>query len=71
MLPAPHFQVVFTLPAELRGIAMGNQKLVYGLLLRVAASVMRDLAEQHLQARLGVLSVLHTWKSDLGYHLHA
>lgn len=70
MLPVPHFQVTFTLPAELRGVAMGNQKLVYGLMFRVSASVLRDLAEQHLQARLGVLAVLHTWRSDLGYHPH-
>jgi hypothetical protein len=70
MLPTPHFQVVFTLPAELRGIAMANQELVYSLMFGVAASVLRDLAEQHLQARLGVLAVLHTWKSDLGYHPH-
>jgi hypothetical protein len=70
MLPTPHYQVVFTLPAELRGIAMANQKVVYTLMFRVAASVLRDLANQHLQARLGVLSVLHTWKSDLGYHPH-
>lgn len=70
MLPIPHFLVTFTLPAELRGIAMGNRKLVYGLMFRGAAGVLRDLGEQHLQARLGVLAVLHTWKSDLGYHPH-
>jgi hypothetical protein len=70
MLPTPHFQVTFTLPAELRGVAMGNQKVVYGLMFRVAASVLRDLGQQRLQARLGVLAVLHTWKSDLGYHPH-
>ena len=70
MLPTQHFQVTFTLPAELRGVAMGNQKLVYGLMFRLAASVLRDLGEQHLQARMGVLTVLHTWKTDLGYHPH-
>ncbi len=70
MLPVPHFQVVFTLPAALRGIALRNQHVVYSLLFRVAASVLRDLAEQQLSARLGVLCVLHTWKTDVGYHPH-
>jgi len=70
MLPTPHFQVVFTLPAELRGVAIDNQKLVYGLLFSAATSVLQDLAEQHLEARMGLLSVLHTWKSDLGFHPH-
>jgi hypothetical protein len=70
MLRVPHFQMVFTLPAELRGVAMGNQELVYGLMFHVAASVLRDLGQQRLQARMGLLAVLHTWKSDLGYHPH-
>jgi len=70
MLPTPHFQVVFTLPAALRGIALANQQIVYALLFRVAASVLRDLASQHFHARLGILSVLHTWTSSLGYHPH-
>ena len=70
LLPTPHFQVVFTLPAELRGVAIDNQKLVYGLLFSAATSVLQDLAGQHLEARMGLLSVLHTWKSDLGYHPH-
>ena len=70
LLPTPHFQVVFTLPAELRSVAIDNQKMVYGLLFSTATSVLQDLAGQHLEARLGLLSVLHTWKSDLRYHPH-
>jgi len=70
MLPTPHFQVVFTLPAELRPIAYDNQKLVYGLLFRVASSILQDLARQRLNARLGITSVLHTWSSELNHHPH-
>jgi len=70
LLPTPHFQVVFTLPSELRPIAFDNQALVYALLFRAAASVLQDLAAQRLEARLGILSVLHTWSSELGYHPH-
>lgn len=70
MLPVPHFQVVFTLPAELRAIARANQQAVYGLLFTVGASVLQDLGEQRMQARLGVTGVLHTWTSELTYHPH-
>jgi len=65
-----HFQVVFTLPAELRAIALANQKAVYGLLFSVGASVLQDLAEQRMQARMGLTGVLHTWTTELTFHPH-
>jgi len=70
MLPVPHFQVVFPLPAELRPITFANQKVVYAMMFRVAASVLQDLAEQRMQARLGITGVLHTWTTELTYHPH-
>jgi len=70
MLSTPHFQVVFTLPAQLRPVAFANQKLVYGLLFQAASSVLRDLAAQRLDARLGMTAVLHTWTTELSYHPH-
>ncbi len=70
MLPTPHFQVVFTLPAQLRSIAMGNPRLVYNLLFQVGTSILKDLAAQRMGARLGITSVLHTWTTELSYHPH-
>lgn len=70
MLPVPHFQVVFTLPSQLRAVAHDNPKLVYAMMFRVGASVLADLAEQRLDARLGITSVLHTWASNLSLHPH-
>ncbi len=70
MLHVPHFQVVFTLPAELRPIATMNQRLVYDLLFQVGSSLLQDLAAQRLHARLGLTAVLHTWTSELLYHPH-
>jgi hypothetical protein len=70
MLPVPHFQVVFTLPAELRAIALGNPETTHALLFRTAAGVLQDLAAQRLFARLGITEVLHTWTSELSYHPH-
>ena len=70
MVPVPHFQVVFTLPAELRPLARDNPRRVYDLLMRSAASVLQDLAAQRMQARLGLTTVLHTWTSEMGFHPH-
>jgi len=66
----PHFQVVFTLPGVLRPWALRNPEVVYGALFRTAADVLAELAESRWRARPGVLSVLHTWSNDLGYHPH-
>ena len=70
MLPVPHFQVVYTLPSELRPLAFDNPALVYGLMLRTGASILQDLAQQRLGARFGITAVLHTWTTELNYHPH-
>lgn len=70
MLSVPHFQVVLTLPSELRAVAHRNPDVVYPLMARTGASVLADLAEQRLGARLGITAVLHTWASDLTLHPH-
>jgi len=36
LLPVPYFHVVYTLPAELRGIAYQNKAVVYDLLLKAS-----------------------------------
>ncbi len=41
MLDVPHFQVVFTLPSELRAIAHRNPALVYPMMARVGATARR------------------------------
>jgi hypothetical protein len=72
LLPGPYYQLVFTLPRELRALAYAHQKIVYGLLMRAAAAALQKLARdpQYLGAQLGALAVLHTWTRDLRYHLH-
>ena len=49
-----------------------NQKLLYGLLMQVSATAVKDLCarKRHLGALPGMLSVLHTWNGQLGYHPH-
>ncbi len=70
MLPVPHFQVVFTLPSELRPVALRNDALVYGAMFDAASAVLQDLGRERYGARLGITAVLHTWASDLRHHPH-
>jgi len=72
VLPTHYFHVVFTLPAELRELAMCNRRLVFDLLLSAAAATLLDLGKdpERLGARLGLTMVLHTWARDLCFHPH-
>ena len=71
-LPCDYFHAVVTVPSELRMVFRRNQKLLYGLLMQVSATAVKDLCAQkrHLGALPGMLSVLHTWNGQLGYHPH-
>lgn len=70
LLPTPHFQVVFTLPAELRPIARQYQREVYDALLRASSDTVLALAKTRWGAMPAILSVLHTWARDLSFHPH-
>ena len=72
VLPTHYFHVVFTLPAELRGVAHGNRAVVYDLLFRCAAETLLDLGRdpKRLGGELGITTVLHSWARDLSFHPH-
>jgi hypothetical protein len=72
LLPVPYYHVIFTLPHELRAFARLHQQEVYGLLIKSAAnSIIKLAADPHyVGALVGVMAVLHTWGSNLSYHLH-
>jgi hypothetical protein len=72
LLPVPYFHVVYTLPAALREIAYQNKAVVYDLLFKASAETTLTIAAdpKHLGARIGFISVLHTWGSALVYHPH-
>jgi hypothetical protein len=72
LLPVPYYHVVFTLPAAIADIAYQNKAVIYDLLFKASAETLITIASdpQHLGARIGVLSVLHTWGSALTHHPH-
>jgi Putative transposase/Transposase zinc-binding domain len=72
LLPVPYFHVVFSLPARIADIAYQNKAVIYDLLLTISAETLLTIAAdpQRLGARIGILSVLHTWGSALSHHPH-
>jgi hypothetical protein len=72
LLPVPYFHVVYTLPAPIADIAYQNKAVIYDLLLKASAETTLTIAAdpKHLGARIGFMSVLHTWGSALTHHPH-
>jgi hypothetical protein len=72
LLPAPYFHVVFSLPGRIADIAYQNKAVIYDLLFKASSETMLTIAAdpEHLGARIGILSVLHTWGSALNHHPH-
>ncbi len=72
LLPVPYYHVVFTLPARIADIAYQNKAVVYDLLFKASSETMLTIAAdpKHLGARIGILSVLHSWGSAMTHHPH-
>jgi hypothetical protein len=71
-LPVHYYMVTFTLPYELRGLAMAYRKIVYGLLIRCAVATLKTFAKNDpsMGSELGLCAVLHTHTRRLDYHPH-
>ena len=72
LLPLRYFHVVFTLPARIADIAYQNKAVIYDLLFKASSETMLTIAAdpKHLGARIGILSVLHSWGSAMNHHPH-
>ncbi len=72
LLPVPYFHIVFTLPKAIADIAYQNKAVVYDILFKASAETMLTIAAdpKHLGAKIGFVSVLHTWGSAMPHHPH-
>lgn len=72
LLPVEYFHVVFTVPPAMAEIALQNKKVMYGILMRSSGETLSQIAAdpKHLGAKIGFLSVLHTWGQNLQHHPH-
>ncbi len=65
-----HHHVVTTLPKELRYLAKKNGNLIYDLLFKISAKIVKSWFKAKHNILPGIVSVLHTAGSDLKFHPH-
>jgi len=72
LLPVPYFHVVFTVPHELLPIVLVNRKIFYTTLFEAVHATLLSVCANtnNLGAKVGGLSVLHTWNQKLAIHPH-
>jgi len=62
--------VVFTVPEVFNPIALYCPETFYAALLQAAGNTLLDVGLSKLEARLGALTILHTWGQNLSLHPH-
>jgi hypothetical protein len=72
VLPVPYFHLVFTLPHELNGLIGQCPRALYDMLFGAVSATLTEFAAsaRHLGGESAFSLVLHTWKQDLGRHVH-
>jgi hypothetical protein len=69
MLKVPYVHIVFTLPHALNGLARSNPDKMYELMLKSSWLVLKNIGIRDSYTP-GMTSVLHTFGSDMKYHIH-
>ena len=72
VLPVPYFHLVFTLPHALNGLIGAAPRRLYENLFAAVSATLTEFAAspRHLGGLPAFSLVLHTWKQDLGRHVH-
>jgi hypothetical protein len=72
VLPVPYFHLVFTLPHAVNGLIAAAPRLLYETLFAAVSATLGEFAgsRRHLGGVPAFTLVLHTWKQDLGRHVH-
>jgi len=65
-----YYQVVFTLPAELSALALGNRRVMFTLLFHAAWKSLKQVLEDEQAYEAAASMVLHTWNQHLDAHVH-
>jgi hypothetical protein len=72
LLPVPYFHLVFTLPHVLNALVGRHPRAMYDMLFGAASATLSEFAAnpRWLGGTAAFTLMLHTWKQDLGRHVH-
>lgn len=72
LLPVPYYHIVFTLPHHLNELLPKHEKLIYSSLLKAGWQTIKNFGQdpKYLGAKMGMVSILHTWGQQLWLHPH-
>jgi putative transposase/transposase-like zinc-binding protein len=70
LLPVPYFHVVLTLPHELNGLVLANQRPLLNLLFQAGAQTLLQFGRNRFGGQVGFTMILHTWDQTLRPHFH-
>lgn len=70
LAPIKHHHIVFTLPVTLRGVSKRNVDKLHDILFKSSQKTVLDYFARVHNVKAGIVSVLHTFGSDLSYHPH-
>ncbi len=72
LIPIQYFHVVFSITDLLNPLVLRNKKAMYDILFQSSARTLKELSEDpdYLGARIGFISILHTWGYNLMDHPH-
>lgn len=68
----PYSHITFTFPHEFNGLTKSNSSVILKILFRSVWETIQKVFEStnNVGAKPGVIAVLHTWGSDMKYHVH-
>jgi hypothetical protein len=69
-LPVKHYHIIFTVPHQLNGLCLHNQRSYYNLLFAAVWHTLRSFGYTHYGVESGAVAVLHTWGQNLSLHPH-
>lgn len=70
VLPTYYYHVIFTIDHVFNPLVWENQKLLYNLLMKTSAQVMKEFGEKYLGGEMGFTMALHTWGQRMQRHCH-
>lgn len=70
LLNVPYHHLVLAVPWHLRSLIAFNREVGLNLVVRAATGCLKQWAHDQHQMRMGIVAVIHTFGSALGWHPH-